>query len=541
MHIKQSFRLCAALVGTCFVPAAFAQDNYNYDGVFEGIVDGRAFIRTEQIPDARWTVESFTQFQNGTPSAGDWIRATVDRYGRLLSVQIEEYPSRFAATVDHTDGLTIAARTDNGMVYLQDVPTTWHIGVEPGGLAQGDQIDVASYRNQTLGYLRLDARGAAMPGMPPATGPAGGLGGVNDSAYANDDQAIATSSEPPPLPFYDIPPVDEPDALWIPGYWAWGPYGFYWVPGVWGMAPIPGLLWTPAYWAFEGGFYRFHHGYWGTHVGYYGGINYGGGYYGEGYAGGRWHHGHVEYNTAVVRVNERNIHSTYVNDSINLRGHSTTIKDVTPHDGEIRHSFNGPKGEHAKPSADEQQWSRETHIKPTVAQVQQVQNAQNNPQLQHSQNHGLPGITTQAHLPAVVLPHTGVNPAPSNNSGMRPDFSQRLGMPVPDPKAHNEAPTPTPAPPSVSRPVSPSSDTRFNNEPAPHVSTPSRPAPMTTPPPLTPPAPPAYHNQPHEPPHTPFAQPAPTRVAPSAPAAQPAPAHVAPPRPEPAEEHKAHP
>src|SRR5580700_10103312 len=97
---------------------------------------------------------------------------------------------------------------------------------------------------------------------------------------------ISVGIAPPPLPVYVQPPPPEDGDLWNPGYWAYGPAGYYWVPGVWVAPPAIGLLWTPPYWGFVGGSYLFHAGYWGPHVGFYGGINYGFGYVGVGFFGG---------------------------------------------------------------------------------------------------------------------------------------------------------------------------------------------------------------------------------------------------------------
>ncbi len=42
---------------------------------------------------------------------------------------------------------------------------------------------------------------------------------------------LTVSFGPPALPYYDQPPAPAPNLIWQPGYWAWGPYGYYWVPG----------------------------------------------------------------------------------------------------------------------------------------------------------------------------------------------------------------------------------------------------------------------------------------------------------------------
>ncbi len=123
---------------------------------------------------------------------------------------------------------------------------------------------------------------------------------------------ISVGFAPPILPVYDQPPCPEPGWMWTPGYWAYGPEGYYWVPGTWVPAPYEGALWTPPYWGWQGGLYIFHPGYWGRHVGYYGGVNYGFGYMGIGFVGGMWRGHDFVYNTAVMHVDERRIHNTYM-------------------------------------------------------------------------------------------------------------------------------------------------------------------------------------------------------------------------------------
>ena len=86
---------------------------------------------------------------------------------------------------------------------------------------------------------------------------------------------ISVGFAPPVLPVYVQPVCPEPGMMWTPGYWGYGPDGYYWIPGAWVPAPYTGALWTPPWWGWSGGLYVFHPGYWGTHVGYYGGVNYG--------------------------------------------------------------------------------------------------------------------------------------------------------------------------------------------------------------------------------------------------------------------------
>jgi WXXGXW repeat (2 copies) len=163
---------------------------------------------------------------------------------------------------------------------------------------------------------------------------------------------------PPPLRVYEQPACPGPGYLWTPGYWAYGPAGYYWVAGAWVMPPSVGLLWTPGYWGWEGGYYHWHRGYWGSHVGFYGGINYGFGYFGTGFAGGHWDHDHFYYNSAVWHVDRRLVHRTYED--------RREIREMHGH----RVSYNGGRGGiDARPNRDERAYEQERHFDRTPMQV----------------------------------------------------------------------------------------------------------------------------------------------------------------------------
>ena len=177
------------------------------------------------------------------------------------------------------------------------------------------------------------------------------------AAFSQIAVGISVRIAPPALPVYVQPPCPTPGYLWTPGYWAYGPNGYYWVQGVWVAPPHPGLLWTPGYWGFAGGVYGWHPGYWGAHVGFYGGVNYGFGYGGVGFVGGVWRGGVFRYNTAVVRVNTTVIHNTYVDRTVINR---TVVYNHA--------SFNGPGGVMARPTAAERVAMNEQHYQPTARQ-----------------------------------------------------------------------------------------------------------------------------------------------------------------------------
>ncbi len=192
------------------------------------------------------------------------------------------------------------------------------------------------------------------------------------------------SEAPPPIPDYDAPPVPDPNEIWVPGYWAWGPGGYYWVPGTWVEPPQPGLLWTPGYWGWQNGYYGWNPGYWATNVGFYGGIYYGGGYYGNGYAGGRWYGNTFRYNTAVTRVRP-----TIVNVYID--------KTVVVNRPASRSSYNGgPGGLRAQPTAGQIDVGKKRHVSMTQVQQQHVQIASQDHGLLARVNGGKPPVVTAA-------------------------------------------------------------------------------------------------------------------------------------------------
>lgn len=179
---------------------------------------------------------------------------------------------------------------------------------------------------------------------------------------------ISVGFAPPVLPVYEQPPCPEPGLMWTPGYWAYGPDGYYWVPGAWVPAPYDGALWTPPWWGFEGGIYMFHPGYWGRHVGYYGGVNYGFGYMGVGFVGGAWRGHEFAYNTAVMRVNPGVVRNVYVDRTI--VEHNTIInRDHVAYSG-------GPHGINHAPGAEERVAMHEQHMQATSFQQQHMQAAQ---------------------------------------------------------------------------------------------------------------------------------------------------------------------
>jgi hypothetical protein len=206
---------------------------------------------------------------------------------------------------------------------------------------------------------------------------------ISAASSAQIGFGVSIRIAPPELPVYEQPICPEDGYIWTPGYWSYGDEDYFWVPGTWVMAPEPGYLWTPGYWGWGDNAYLFHEGYWGTEVGFYGGISYGFGYFGNGYDGGRWDNGHFFYNTYVNHVNVTVIHNTY-----NTRVVETNTTRV---------SYNGGSGGvEARPTAQEETYSREQHVGRVAAQEQHIQQARTNPALRAANNQGKPPIAATA-------------------------------------------------------------------------------------------------------------------------------------------------
>ncbi|HEY1801463.1 MAG TPA: hypothetical protein VGG46_11065 [Terriglobales bacterium] len=257
--------------------------------------------------------------------------------------------------------------------------------------------------------------------------PAAAFGGIG----------ISVTIAPPVLPVYTQPVCPGDGYIWTPGYWAYGPEGYYWVAGTWVLAPQPGLLWTPGYWGFSSGAYLWHAGYWGPHVGFYGGVDYGYGYGGVGFVGGRWDHGHFFYNTAVSRVNVTVIHNVY---------HTEVI-----HRNVSRVSYNGPGGRNIRPTAEQERFDHERHFERTPVQVQHEHMASTRPDNFASRNHGRPSAPAMSrpmnahNVPRPGNPHENMKPmAPAHNTNVpRPangGFHGNANNGHPNNPPHNEAP-----------------------------------------------------------------------------------------------------
>jgi len=75
-----------------------------------------------------------------------------------------------------------------------------------------------------------------------------------------------TVPKAPPPPVEEVPPdvkPEDPNAVWIPGYWAWDDdrKDFIWVSGVWRVPPA-GSTWVAGYWTEVEGGWRWVPGFW---------------------------------------------------------------------------------------------------------------------------------------------------------------------------------------------------------------------------------------------------------------------------------------
>jgi hypothetical protein len=291
----------------------------------------------------------------------------------------------------------VAAAQDQSMPPNQAAPDQ---GPDPAAVNQApvqDQPGGQSYTTQA----------------PPPPGQAGAPDqNPDDSNYAEQPTQQADQA-PPPLPDYDQPPPPADDYSWTPGYWAWGPTGYYWVPGAWVEPPFIGALWTPGYWGFYGGRYLFYPGHWGLHIGFYGGINYGFGYVGFGYEGGYWHGNHFFYNRVYNNINVNVVHNVY-NYHANVHVNTYNNVHVNNFNNNVRPSFRGGEGVQARPQATEGAAWREPYAPRMNTQVQHEQTYSQMRGQYAAENHGRPASPAISHpIPA----DRGVQPQAHGGGG----------------------------------------------------------------------------------------------------------------------------
>jgi len=342
-------------------------------------------------------------------------------------------------------------------------------------------------------------------------------------AYAQIAIDVSVDVPPPPLPYYEQPPIPAEGYIWAPGYWAWDAVAldYYWVPGTWVLPPQPELLWTPAWWGWFDGRYGFHPGYWGREVGFYGGVDYGFGYTGEGYYGGRWDHGVFFYNREV-------------NNFANVRLTNVYEQRVVINNNAGRVSFNGGNGGiQARPTPQQEAIAREHHIEATPVQRQHAEIASKDRSLFSKQNHGEPAVAATARPgvlqgEGVVRPsRTPVAPAgepgrpgqPQEMQGREPPRAGEPPRPSEPPRVNEMGREPPPRagermPAEAPRAEPPRAEPRPEARPEPRPE--ARPEPQRMAPP------PRVEERRPEPPPAPAARQAPPRMAPPPPPPRPA-------------------
>ena len=259
---------------------------------------------------------------------------------------------------------------------------------------------------------------------------------------------ISVGFAPPVLPVYEQPPCPEAGLMWTPGYWAYGEDGYFWVPGTWVPAPYEGALWTPGYWGWSGGMFVFHEGYWGRHVGYYGGVNYGFGYMGIGFVGGMWRGHEFAYNTEVMRVDERVIHSTY-------RDRAIVDRYTVARDSRVAFS-GGPGGIRHEAGPEERMAERDQHMRVTSFQQQHEAAARTDRGAYFRSNGGRPqNPAVSRPMPMVNHGAPAMRPMPQEQSRpMPPGEVQGRSTPQGHP-AYQGQPQSRPVPKEQARPMPP--------------------------------------------------------------------------------------
>jgi hypothetical protein len=251
-------------------------------------------------------------------------------------------------------------------------------------------------------------------------------------AISHAQISISVGFAPPEMPSYEQPYCPEPNMMWMPGYWAYdqdqGDY--YWVPGSWVEAPYQGALWTPPYWGWYGGQYRFHRGYWGRHVGYYGGVNYGYGYEGIGYSGGEWQGNNFRYNTAITRVDQNRIHSTY-NDRTIVANNTIANNNRVAYSG-------GPHGIQHNAQPSERVADHEQHAAPTSVQTQHIAAARTDKSSFAKTNGGHPqnAVVARPLAPVKSTPAQQQQAHPAQQQQAHPAQQQQQAHPAQQQQAH---------------------------------------------------------------------------------------------------------
>src|SRR5580658_457518 len=89
----------------------------------------------------------------------------------------------------------------------------------------------------------------------------------NGTIYQGEAQAttnveVVTPPPPPPPPSEVVYAQPSPDALWVPGYYAWNGNSYFWISGHWEIPPPGYHRFVAAHWAYHNGDYVYIRAYW---------------------------------------------------------------------------------------------------------------------------------------------------------------------------------------------------------------------------------------------------------------------------------------
>jgi len=83
----------------------------------------------------------------------------------------------------------------------------------------------------------------------------GGAHGCGDfrevPAHAQIAVEVSVDVPPPPLPYYEQPPIPAEGYIWAPGYWGWNG-GWVWIGGRYVVRPRPTAVWMDGHWSRHG-------------------------------------------------------------------------------------------------------------------------------------------------------------------------------------------------------------------------------------------------------------------------------------------------
>jgi len=80
-------------------------------------------------------------------------------------------------------------------------------------------------------------------------------GCVIEGGISASPGAVVVTSPPPPPVVEARSPAQDPQAIWVAGYWHWTGMQYTWIPGHWELAPAGARWRAPRYWVREGTYF----------------------------------------------------------------------------------------------------------------------------------------------------------------------------------------------------------------------------------------------------------------------------------------------